>query len=83
MPWRGPPGPSDPVDDGVVVAAAGTGDGAVGDSVEGATGVAVGWSVTGVGAGQKFFGRPSLRRAMMFFWISEAPPPMVSITVYR
>ncbi len=30
---------------------------------------------------QKFFGRPSLRRAMMFFWISEAPPPMVSMTV--
>ena len=32
-------------------------------------------------ATQKFFGRPSLRRAMMFFWISEAPPPMVSMTV--
>ena len=30
---------------------------------------------------QKFLGSPSLRRAMMFFWISEAPPPMVSITV--
>jgi hypothetical protein len=30
---------------------------------------------------QKFFGRPSLRRAMMFFWISDAPPPMVSMTV--
>ena len=48
----------------------------------GAPGV-VGISVTGRGAGQKFFGRPSLRRAMMFFWISEEPPPMVSITVYR
>ena len=30
---------------------------------------------------QKFFGRPSVRREMMFFWISDAPPPMVSITV--
>lgn len=30
---------------------------------------------------QKFFGSPSLRRAMMFFWISDAPPPMVSMTV--
>jgi hypothetical protein len=37
-------------------------------------------SVT-VGVVQKFFGRPSLRRAMMFFWISDAPPPMVSMTV--
>ena len=32
-------------------------------------------------ATQKFFGSPSFRRAMMFFWISEAPPPIVSITV--
>ena len=30
---------------------------------------------------QKFFGRPSLRREMMFFWISEPPPPTVSMTV--
>jgi hypothetical protein len=30
---------------------------------------------------QKFFGRPSLRLAMMFFWISDAPPPIVSMTV--
>ncbi len=26
-------------------------------------------------------GSPSLRRAMMFFWISEVPPPIVSTTV--
>ena len=31
--------------------------------------------------GQKFFGRPSPRVAMMFFWISLAPPPIVSTTV--
>ena len=37
----------------------------------------------GSGGDQKFFGRPRPRRAMMFFWISEAPPPMVSMTVYR
>ncbi len=44
--------------------------------------VAVFVAVTGgEGDAQKFFGRPSLRRAMMFFWISEEPPPMVSITV--
>ena len=30
---------------------------------------------------QKFLGRPRPRRAMMLRWISEAPPPMVSITV--
>lgn len=30
---------------------------------------------------QKFFGKSSLRLAMMFFWISEDPPPIVSITV--
>ena len=30
---------------------------------------------------QKFLGSPSPRRAMMFFWISDAPPPIVSITV--
>ena len=35
------------------------------------------------GGAQKFLGRPSLRRARMFFWISEEPPPMVSMTVYR
>ena len=34
----------------------------------------------GIGA-QKFGGNPSLRRAMMFFWISDVPPPIVSITV--
>ena len=32
---------------------------------------------------QKFLGSPRPRRAMMFFWISEAPPPMVSTTVQR
>src|SRR6185437_4493615 len=31
--------------------------------------------------GQKFFGRPSARRAMMFFCTSDVPPPIVSITV--
>lgn len=30
---------------------------------------------------QKFFGRSNLRLAMMFFWTSEDPPPIVSITV--
>ena len=51
------------------------------DGAGGAAAVVGGSSVTGVERGQKFFGRPSLRRAMMFFWISEEPPPMVSITV--
>ena len=32
---------------------------------------------------QKFLGNPRPRREMMFFWISDAPPPMVSTTVYR
>jgi len=32
---------------------------------------------------QKFFGRPRWRRAMMFFWTSDEPPPSVSIEVAR
>ena len=30
---------------------------------------------------QKFLGSPNPRRAMMFFWISLVPPPIVSTTV--
>ena len=40
-------------------------------------------SSVAMGMSQKFLGSPRPRRAMMFFWISEAPPPMVSITVKR
>ena len=32
---------------------------------------------------QKFCGSPRWRRAMMFFWISDEPPPTVSFTVAR
>jgi hypothetical protein len=30
---------------------------------------------------QKDWGNPRPRRAMMFFWISEVPPPIESTTV--
>ena len=41
----------------------------------------VGVAAKAAAESQKFAGNPSLRRAMMFFWISEVPPPIVSTTV--
>ncbi len=59
----------------------GAGTGSDRGEIEDADAVERGWPSGEFAWHQKFFGSPRPRRAMMFFWISEEPPPIVSITV--